>query len=1369
MAVYSAGWRDAVDLSRLWNWTATYFGDNSIDDNALGADIPTRKFPPTIYGGPEALKAIGRTGDEELLETLRPMTASPRKGNVAEAFEALRFWRAVYAALEEARSTDGTQKSTGQNFGSEYNYAWYGFSNPTEVTNVLFANIITTVASNVSTLVDYHKAFAGLMSESIWEDLKYWAFATYEGEVNIPKELDRGLTMFYVHDGSADKPSRPSGYASRPGPDPSNPKESGRTDGIADLATGTEKFEDYHTVTENFIVDKEYKYRPMQTVWISGTWNGPPGYESKLLESGVIDHQLAAFFVAYAWWDKFASEGDPSKIAIVSDMESAGEILFNNYTGTASRPGRAAGKFVPGEGAGNVASDQYIHRMRQAIEYQMNTGPDTRVTSTDVEAVREFVKMQLLGDKATKDFLDTLGALFGVPKIPDPPPLPEPKPVPPVKVESASIWDQQCFLIENIKKITAAGGARLYRDFGVLNGAPGNLISALHRGSTADPSPAAMLNLAPEVYALMVPYIRLYRVLYDKDNPLMEIGEAELPFESFTRREDLENIFTDREARQAGAGLKSFSWKLDGVQPEEVDNNISATLEVHFQSVYDLFRHNINPEVSDDPQAGLENPGFLDLIIAPETHAATLGDAENSNPAPGGKGCNAASKIYDGQLYRIKAVVGWSAPDGLENLPGVSNALDLQESLENQKKTLFLQLARHAINFQQDGTVKLTVEYQAALHGILRSAHSDVLAGPEMLMDIFADPDSDCAVLRKHKKDLSGKEKETYKKCLDIQIAHEREDRLIKYQRVLKGLYDRGQINSIRVGMHELLLPSWRELSPEERARRAKRRQSTNPKEAGYTITASGASTGGGALYEALENAENGEVLGKEGLAKIGKGLNSIKDATPSDYVDINYFYLGDLIASVLNMRHIKKEIDHEAFQLVVGTLELIDPLMAYQISNISQIAECRGLRNPQDAELLKHINPFGSESTSIIEHIDMASVPISMDAFNQWFFNKVVKKNLTKYHLDQFIRDILGSLVGAALSSRCLPGIPQVPLRFATNDFFIEGDLKGARHDLETVREQVRKKMKPPTGPDALGWAGWFGADSTIPTLFIYSTDSLPQGHLSGDPDDDLEKGIYHFYLGSSAGLVKSINFNREDMPGFREAKIQKEGSLGALQLRELYSVKLSLIGNNLLKNGQIIYINPSAIGAGSPSSDGSVPNLARLLGLGGYFLVTSVSHQISDAGFTVDVTALHQDISLNEQPTIPITPFEGLTAERVPARPKGYQNPQPPELSASRTALAEAAEAEALAAEESAMGMGVDNAPAPEAGGSRGLYQKNVWVQKKMQGPPAVPRILAEEMWERAQDPDRALSKAAAASARQMLVTAGNIAAGGRSSTDP
>jgi hypothetical protein len=473
--------------------------------------------------------------------------------------------------------------------------------------------------------------------------------------------------------------------------------------------------------------------------------------------------------------------------------------------------------------------------------------------------------------------------------------------------------------------------------------------------------------------------------------------------------------------------------------------------------------------------------------------------------------------------------------------------------------------------------------------------------------------------------------------------------------------------------MIELLQPGWRELTPEERARRAKRRQSGSSSARGYTINASGVSTGS-QPHELLENMENGAVLDKKEIERMGEGLNSIVKATPSDKVDIHYFYLGDLINSILELPQFKKQIDKNNYQIVLGSVEYIDPLMAYQIKNLDDIVNCGGLRNIQDAIVLDALNPLAkSGGNQIIEHISMAAIPISVDAFNQWFFDRVIKKNRTKYYLDQFIRDLLSSLVGRAMSSRCFSGIPQVPLRFATNDFFITGDsVNGESLKIENLRDRVRRRMKK--FPKRWGeisaedmTAIWYATSAPTPTLFIYSTDSLPAGSGAHKWKEDHDIGIYHFYLGAAGGLVKKIEFQREDMPYFREAKIHKEGALGATQLRELYKVKMTMIGNTLLKNGQYIYINPTAIGAGSPDSKGDKQNIARMLGLGGYFLVTSVSHRVSLTGFEVTVEALHQAVPDSTATTVPtIAIWEGLKAERtprVPPRPKKKKEKEVPD----------------------------------------------------------------------------------------------------------
>ena len=72
-------------------------------------------------------------------------------------------------------------------------------------------------------------------------------------------------------------------------------------------------------------------------------------------------------------------------------------------------------------------------------------------------------------------------------------------------------------------------------------------------------------------------------------------------------------------------------------------------------------------------------------------------------------------------------------------------------------------------------------------------------------------------------------------------------------------------------------------------------------------------------------------------------------------------------------------------------------------------------------------------------------------------------------------------------------------------------------------------------------------------------------------------------------------------------------------------------MVGNNLHKNGQYIYVNPIAIGAGSMQQKGDLPNLARLLGIGGYYMISTVSHEISSAGFNVQVDSIQEGIDFS------------------------------------------------------------------------------------------------------------------------------------------
>ena len=126
-------------------------------------------------------------------------------------------------------------------------------------------------------------------------------------------------------------------------------------------------------------------------------------------------------------------------------------------------------------------------------------------------------------------------------------------------------------------------------------------------------------------------------------------------------------------------------------------------------------------------------------------------------------------------------------------------------------------------------------------------------------------------------------------------------------------------------------------------------------------------------------------------------------------------------------------------------------------------------------------------------------------------------------------------------------------------------------------------------------------------------------------DVDKDTAKGIYHFYIGSDRGLVKEIKFRKTQMKYFTEMMVEKsfKENKEGLQLWNIFDVDMTMVGNSLLRPGMLFYINPTLTGMGDPRNFNST---ARSLGLGGYYLTTSVSNTMSDKGWTTNITGKWQ-----------------------------------------------------------------------------------------------------------------------------------------------
>ena len=361
-----------------------------------------------------------------------------------------------------------------------------------------------------------------------------------------------------------------------------------------------------------------------------------------------------------------------------------------------------------------------------------------------------------------------------------------------------------------------------------------------------------------------------------------------------------------------------------------------------------------------------------------------------------------------------------------------------------------------------------------------------------------------------------------------------------------------------------------------------------------------------------------------------------------------SYFYLGDLIDNVIEQIKLNNGGVPLDFKMYLSETSMIDPLQAFKIKNLDQILQCgQDVRDAAFLTALYESDPYNfSKEMGVTQLMNIGDIPISLDAFQIWFKDKVVKPGKERYYLLHFIKDICADLITGALSSDCFGPNLRFIQRFDAMPINLDRNLRSGApnsklplHDLAASARRANRASQAP--------------DKTIPGLVLLSTDSKPKKLLGMDSYvTDTAQGVYHHYLGSTCGLVKSINFVRFDQPYLRESRIQKEGALGAEQLRELYSANIELYGNTLYKNGNYIYINPALIGA--------TEEKLNTLGLHGYYLITGVNSTISESGFNVTVDALYEGQTFKDSLLISPETFEGIRAEEEPYRPRNAQQKQ-------------------------------------------------------------------------------------------------------------
>ena len=257
----------------------------------------------------------------------------------------------------------------------------------------------------------------------------------------------------------------------------------------------------------------------------------------------------------------------------------------------------------------------------------------------------------------------------------------------------------------------------------------------------------------------------------------------------------------------------------------------------------------------------------------------------------------------------------------------------------------------------------------------------------------------------------------------------------------------------------------------------------------------------------------------------------------------------------------------------------------------------------------------------------NISQVPISTKLFKDWFAHKVVDRDIDVYPFTQFARDLIKELALYSLQSNC----EEVQ---KTNIIFKSTSLTG-RRPIEKAANFVISDPTPElkgTHAENYVFAGVQGVinfnqseseeQKAHSVIIIYAEDSSIK-NLTGDYNEDIKSGIHHLNYGRDRGIVKQIQFTKNDVPGLREAKFSRDSLNPLAELSTIYNTSITTVGNVIFWPGQKVFVNPLGMGSsvGHPSDRGSV---SGVLGLGGYYVLADVRSTIDSSSFTTTLRAI-------------------------------------------------------------------------------------------------------------------------------------------------
>lgn len=788
-------------------------------------------------------------------------------------------------------------------------------------------------------------------------------------------------------------------------------------------------------------------------------------------------------------------------------------------------------------------------------------------------------------------------------------------------------FDEQSCLMLNLQTIVAANNSQYTQFAPVMSDTAYSFVNHLFNRQAKNYG--KLLELNSVQLSALVPRIKIYKQYVDLKSK--KSYDVEFAFDNHLTEKSIQSMITTRKGRGDGVGIKSFSWEADGKTVAET-SLFKAELVLYMQSINDLFtvRDTISNPIksaveNNQPDSKILNIKYLDLIMQPPTFRKT--------PTEG-------PRVYNNEYFRIKINVGWQV---LKN----ETIFDKEtiSLLESLNETFFLTIYSHDLKFDEQGGVTLSINYRS---------YTETLISDPSVSNIFVIPEElkKLEEVKGEKQEKSGQQSENEKKQLDEIDNRITNLKTEMYQEFLKNIIKENKIKHLEVDVSEYnsLMkiaaqytgnPTYEQV---EKIAAAQKQIKYANEAAKISETTTEQNT------TLSENADKTVTQANKPI----ESLETKKQTLQQRVYQIKYFYLGDLLEVILKKMYNPEGQDNVSF-LKKHLRTILGPITFYDYGTLEDSGNAFFMQGTKQEKLITY---FTGKTTTV----NIADIPISLNLYNTWFLKEIIEPGYVNYTIKQLIESIINNLVITAIGKETNLPIPtqKVKLSYKTvtvprnptreiifsNPISIgqdESQMVSSEQNLQQYQEanemcmvdQVSAGATQSSTPVAktfyrstdfantpfvvdLRNAGSGMQEDLQNYLIIYGSSEKSWRKRTSDKADK-DSGIYTMVYGASTGLVKKINFDKQDMPELNASLIHKayvEQKGESTLLRGVYRADVEMFGNTLYELGSIVYIHPYLPGF---STDISVAEKQILdLGIGGYYTVISVNHNIDLSTYT-------------------------------------------------------------------------------------------------------------------------------------------------------